>query len=206
MQLGDQAQQDTLVLTGFLNWVKWNESGRSAQFILSISEQDQQGGNVYKSVPMTATYKLACMLDNYYQQMQQAKQGGGRMGVLVQVYMGRVSSFAPKNDQGQEGWPVVTLTAFRGAVISADQNRSVTDISDNYGDQAQGGAPQQQGGGFQQNAPQQQGGNQQQGGFQQQAPQQQGGNQQQGGFQQQGGMPNDPNGGQNIDFDEDIPF
>ena len=30
MQLGQQAQQDGLVLTGFLNWMKWNDSGRSA--------------------------------------------------------------------------------------------------------------------------------------------------------------------------------
>ena len=98
----------------------------------------------------------------------------------------------------------------------------------NQGQQQGGGfqqqAPAQQGGGFQQQAPAQQGGGfqqqapaQQGGGFQQQAPQQQGGYSQQAAPQQQGGFANQ---GQQqkqsapkvnpqeptIDFDDDIPF
>jgi hypothetical protein len=215
-----QAQQDSLVFTGFLNHFKWNESGNSAFVFLSIGVQDQQGQTQYQSIPMTVTKKPAQMLEKHFGLVQAGKQSGQRHSVLVQVYSGRIGSYAPMVNN-QEQFPIVQITAFRALVISADAAKNVIDDSENYGQQQQGGfAPQQQA--PQQQAPHQQAPHQQaphQQAPQQQAPQQQGGfapqqqaPQQQGGFapqqqapQQQGsGFPQESN--IVMDDDDDIPF
>jgi hypothetical protein len=195
-----QAQQDSLVFTGFLNHFKWNESGNSAFVFLSIGVQDQQGQTQYQSIPMTVTKKPAQMLEKHFGLVQAGKQSGQRHSVLVQVYSGRIGSYAPMVNN-QEQFPIVQITAFRALVISADAAKNVIDDSENYGQQQQGGfAPQQQA--PQQQAPHQQAPHQQaphQQAPQQQAPQQQAPQQQapqqQGGFapqqqapQQQGGF------------------
>jgi hypothetical protein len=178
-----QAQQDTLVLSGFLNHFKWNDSGKSAFIFLSVSDQDMQGNTVYKSIPMTVTSKLANMLGSKYEEIKNARAQNQKHPVLIQVYMGKVSSYSPPQSDGSEGFPSVQLTAFRGIQISMDQNRTTIDDSEAPQWSNGGQAPQQQQGGFQQQAPAQQ----------QQAP------------QQQGGFPQGQQAPQQ-DFDDDIPF
>ena len=87
MQQGQQAPQDSMVFSGFLNHFKWNDSGKSAFIFLSVSDQDQQGQTVYKSVPMTVTSKLANMLASKYAEIQTARQNNQKFPVLLQVYI-----------------------------------------------------------------------------------------------------------------------
>lgn len=139
------------------------------------------------------------------------------------VYIeGQLQTRKWQNQQGQDQYKTeVVVQGFNGVMQMLDSRGQGGGASQGgFQQQAPAQAPQQQGGFQQQQAPQQQGGFQQKaapqqsGGFQQQqvAPQQQGGfqqqqaaPQQQGGFQQQQAPkvnPQEPT----IDFDDDIPF
>lgn len=190
-----QAPQDSIIFSGFLNHFKWNESGKSAFIFLSVSDQDAQGQTVYRSVPVTVTSKLANMLYEKYKEIQTAKQQQQKHPVLLQIYSGKVSSYSAKNTDGSEGLPVPTITGFRGRVLSMDSNRTILDDSENPN---YAHAPQQQAPAPQQQAPAPQYAPQQPAPAPQYAPQQQAAAPQQQAFS----PPEEPK----IDFDDDIPF
>ena len=181
--LNTQAPQDTVIQSGFLNHFKWqNQNQKSAWIYLNKQDgTDQQGNRVYQSIFCQVFGNTARMLSSYYQQMQQAKQGGGRLNVLVQIHTGTVTSFTPQNQQGSPAQPVTFVKGFKAYILNP-QDRMVTDFSDDSRWDALGNQAPQQGG----YAPQ---GNQ--------APQQSG-NQ----TPQQAGGLEEPD----FDFDDDIPF
>jgi len=126
-----QAPQDSVVFSGFLNHFKWNESGKSAFVFLSVSDQDANGNTTYKSVPLTVTSKLANMLSAKHDQIKQAKAQNQKMSVLIQVYSAKISSYAQPQADGSEGFPNPQITAFRARHISMDAQRQVLDDSEN---------------------------------------------------------------------------
>ena len=197
--LNTQAPQDTVIQSGFLNHFRWaNQNQKSAWVYLNKQDgTDQQGNRVYQSIFCQVFGNTARMLASYHQQIQNAKQSGSRLNVLVQIYAGTVTSFTPQNQQGAPAQPVTYLKGFKAYIINP-QDRMITDFSEDQRWSLQGGQGQQQ------YAPQQQQGGQAQ---QQYAPQQQ-----QGGQAQQQYAPQQQQGGQAnsmeppIDFDDDIPF
>ena len=221
--LNTQAPQDVVIQSGFLNYFNWQNANQKSAWIYLNKQDgtDQQGNRAYQSVFCQVFGNAARMLASYYEQMQQAKNNGGRLQVLVQIHTGMVTSFTPQNQQGAPARPVTHIKGFKAYILNP-QDRMITDFSEDSRWDLQGGqqggyapqgnqAPQQGGqqGGYapQGNQAPQQGG--QQGGY---APQQGG---QQGGYApqgnqapQQGGQTPKQNGIEepDFDFDDDIPF
>ena len=209
--INTQAAQDILIQSGFLNHFKWsNPNKKSAWVYLNRSDgKDQQGKTEYRSIMCQVFGNAARMLESYHTQMQQAKQQGQRMSVLVQVYSGFVTSFKPQNNQGAPSNPVTIMKCFKACIVNSS-DRMIMDVSEDQ----RWNAPMGQQGGQQNYAPQNQGNYQKQGGQQNYAPQNQGNYQQQGGQQHQNGGYQAPAQPQqpapmaepDFDFDDDIPF
>ena len=206
--LNTQAPQDVVIQSGFLNYFNWQNANQKSAWIYLNKQDgtDQQGNRAYQSVFCQVFGNAARMLASYYEQMQQAKNNGGRLQVLVQIHTGMVTSFTPQNQQGAPARPVTHIKGFKAYILNP-QDRMITDFSEDSRWDLQGG--QQGGYAPQGNQAPQQGGHAPQGN---QAPQQGG---QQGGYApqgnqapQQGGQTPKQNGIEepDFDFDDDIPF
>ena len=207
--LNTQAPQDTVIQSGFLNHFRWaNQNQRSAWVYLNKQDgTDQNGNKVYQSIFCQVFGNTARMLAHYHQQIQQAKQSGQRMTVLVQIHVGTVTSFTPQNQQGAPSQPVTYVKGFKAYVLNP-QDRMVTDFSDSPQWNEQSG---QQGGYAPQGQAPQQGYSQNSAPQQNQAPQSNQAPQQNYAPQQnhqapQGGQQPAPMAEPDFDFDDDIPF
>ena len=208
--LNTQAPQDVVVQSGFLNYFKWqNQNQKSAWVYINKQDgTDQEGKRIYQSVFCQVFGNAARMLASYYDQMQQAKNSGGRLQVLVQIHSGMVTSFTPQNQQGAPAQPVTHIKGFKAYILNP-QDRMITDFSEDQRWNALGGQQAPQQGGY---APQNNKGGVQQGGY---TPQSNQGGNQQGGYAPQSNQgvnphPEPPQGNgmdePDFDFNDEIPF